>query len=334
MTTWLFIGPSLLAGIGQVTKRYADLVDGEYVEIGHPPKKSRYDRGFAFVLPIENQLVVVDQYAQICTEMMYMTVCETEPVNPAYGILARYKTIWCPSEFAQSTLASQFPETEWKLLRHWAPERPHKAPEATTPYTFYTIGNIADPGLLACKEIADFPVLGLCETSSHIANLMGANFGFVTINDKFTPKVLQNVQQYGLGSRCVGARRMSVDRILDLNAGYTDAAARQKIIDEFLVAGRRLADEDGAEVVIAAGGVAMALLEIVGLHEVRPGVPILNGVTALVKAGEMAVKTARLTGGRFISKRLNYARPAAEQIAEIRKYYGEDVYPTIPGGKV
>ena len=145
MTTWLFIGPSLLAGIGQVTKRYADLVDGEYVEIGHPPKKSRYDRGFAFVLPIENQLVAVDQYAQICTEMMYMTVCETEPVNPAYGILSRYKTIWCPSEFAQSTLASQFPETEWKLLRHWAPERPHKAPEATTPYTFYTIGNIADP---------------------------------------------------------------------------------------------------------------------------------------------------------------------------------------------
>ena len=145
MTTWLFIGPSLLAGIGQVTKRYADLVDGEYVEIGHPPKKSRYDRGFAFVLPIENQLVAVDQYAQFCTEMMYMTVCETEPVNPAYGILSRYKTIWCPSEFAQSTLASQFPETEWKLLRHWAPERPHKAPEATTPYTFYTIGNIADP---------------------------------------------------------------------------------------------------------------------------------------------------------------------------------------------
>jgi len=145
MTTWLFIGPSLLAGIGQVTKRYADLVDGEYVEIGHPPKKSRYDRGFAFVLPIENQLVAVDQYAQFCTEMMYMTVCETEPVNPAYGILSRYKTIWCPSEFARSTLASQFPETEWRLLRHWAPERPHKAPEATTPYTFYTIGNIADP---------------------------------------------------------------------------------------------------------------------------------------------------------------------------------------------
>jgi glycosyltransferase involved in cell wall biosynthesis len=151
MKTWLFIGPRLLAGIGQVTKRYTDLVDGEYVEIGQQPKKTRYDHGFAFVLPIENQLAAVDQYAQICTEMTYMTVCETEPVNPVYGILSRYKTIWCPSEFARSTLEKQFPSVEWKLLRHWAPEKPLKFPREfdeqgrQTPYTFYTIGNIADP---------------------------------------------------------------------------------------------------------------------------------------------------------------------------------------------
>ena len=56
----------------------------------------------------------------------------------------------------------------------------------------FLIGNIADPGLLPCKEAATFPVLGLCETSSHVANMMGANFGFVTINDKFTPRVLEN----------------------------------------------------------------------------------------------------------------------------------------------
>ena len=86
--------------------------------------------------------------------------------------------------------------------------------------------------------------------------------------------------------------------------------------------------EEGAEVVIAAGGVAMALLEKLGIHEVRPGVPILNGVTALVKTGEAAVKIARLHGGRFISKRLQYAPPGPEQIEEIRKYYG-DVYPSV-----
>ena len=150
MTT-LFIGPNLLAGIGQVTKQYANLIrDSEYLEIGQQPKKARYSHGFAFVLPIEEQLAVIDQYATICDSMMYMTVCETEPVNPAYGLLARYKTVWCPSEFARSTLERQFPEVTWNLLRHYAPERPHRCPieedhGKQPPYTFYTIGNIADP---------------------------------------------------------------------------------------------------------------------------------------------------------------------------------------------
>ena len=119
--------------------------DAEYVEIGQPAIKARYTRGFAFVLPIKEQLAIVDQYARLCDSMMCMTVCETEPVNPAYGLLAKYKTVWCPSEFARSTLERQFPSVEWKLLRHYAPEKIHKSPKETTPYTFYTIGNIADP---------------------------------------------------------------------------------------------------------------------------------------------------------------------------------------------
>jgi len=149
--TILFIGPNLLAGIGQVTKQYSTLVENsEYVEIGQVPKESRYSYGFAFVLPIEQQLKIIDQYATLCDSMMYMTVCETEPVNPAYGLLTRYKTVWCPSEFARSTLERQFPWVEWKLLRHYASEKPHKFPiEADhgkqPPYTFYTVGNVADP---------------------------------------------------------------------------------------------------------------------------------------------------------------------------------------------
>jgi hypothetical protein len=145
MTT-LFIGPTLLAGIGQVTKQYANLIENsEYVEIGQQPTKPRYSHGFAFVLPIEQQLTIIDQYATICDSMMYMTVCETEPVNPAYGLLAQYRTVWCPSEFARSTLERQFPHVEWKLLRHYAPEKPLAEPGPQVPYTFYTIGNIADP---------------------------------------------------------------------------------------------------------------------------------------------------------------------------------------------
>ena len=66
------------------------------------------------------------------------------------------------------------------------------------------------------------------------------------------------------------------------------------------------------------------------MHEAARNTPILNGITALVKMGEMAVKLDRIMGGRFASKRLQYAPPGPDQIDEIRKYYG-DVYPTVKG---
>jgi len=140
---WLFIGPSLLSGIGQVTLNYSKCVpDSEYVEFGKVPKRKSYTHGFAFVLPIN--LDVHDVYSSICDTMMYMTVCETEPVNPVYGVLEKYKTIHVPSEFSRGILEKQFPKIEWKLLHHWAPIRVSR-PKEHPYYTFYTIGNVADP---------------------------------------------------------------------------------------------------------------------------------------------------------------------------------------------
>jgi allantoin racemase len=192
----------------------------------------------------------------------------------------------------------------------------------------FLIGNIADPGLRECKEIANIPVLGLCETSMHLACMMGANFSLVTVNEKFTPRIVENVSRYGLEKRLSGVRRMNVERIADLNASFTSEDAKQRVIAQFLEAANATVD-DGAEVVIAAGGVVMALLADAGIHSAAKGAPILNGVSALIKMGEMAVKMSRIRGGTFISKRLQYAPPSSDQIDEIRKYYG-DVYPTVP----
>ena len=147
---WLFIGPNLLAGIGQVTNRYASLIrergdDAEYVELGQAPKEARYDHGFAFVLPIPDQLALVDKYASLCTNTTYMTICETETVNPVYGVLEKYKTLYVASDFCKNVFERQFPNVEWKVLHLFAHERPHACPGDQAPYTFYTIGNIADP---------------------------------------------------------------------------------------------------------------------------------------------------------------------------------------------
>jgi len=150
MKSWLFIGPTLLAGIGQVTNRYARLVrkngaEAEYVEFGQKPSKDRYDVGFAFVLPLEAQLHLVDQYAQFCSKIHYMTICETETVNPVYGILGRYKKLLVSSDFCKEVFERQFPDVNWEVLRLFAEPRVPRPPAPTTPYVFYSIGNIMDP---------------------------------------------------------------------------------------------------------------------------------------------------------------------------------------------
>lgn len=195
----------------------------------------------------------------------------------------------------------------------------------------FLIGNIGDPGLKSCREIANIPVLALCETSLHLACQMGRNFSLVTINEKFTPRIIDNVHYYGLASRMACWNRMKVDRILHLDAGFTDLKARKNIIDQFLKAANANV-EAGAEVIIPAGGVVMALLAEAGIHQADRNTPILNGITALVKQAEAVVKINRIMGGTFPSKRLYYAPPTPDQINEIRKYYG-NVYPTVRGRK-
>jgi allantoin racemase len=191
----------------------------------------------------------------------------------------------------------------------------------------FLIGNIADPGIRECREIATIPVLGLCESAMHLACMMGANFSLVTLNEKFTARIVENVDRAGLRSRLNGVARLKMDRILDLKEGFTNPQARQQIIEEFLKCSGTLV-EAGAEVVIPAGGVAMALLADAEVNNAGKGTPILNGITSLVKMGEMAVQMNRLMGGAFVSKRLSNAPPSLSQLEEIRRYYG-NVYRSV-----
>lgn len=148
---FLFTGPTLLAGIGQVTNRYAQLVkslghEATYVPFGSPVSREKFDVGFAFVLPIEQHLNMVDKMLEKCSKKMYMTVCETETVHPSYELLVqRYKTLWVPSEFCLNVFQTQFPHGQWKLLRHWAPTPEKSIVSTDVPYTFYSIGNVIDP---------------------------------------------------------------------------------------------------------------------------------------------------------------------------------------------
>ena len=145
----------------------------------------------------------------------------------------------------------------------------------------FLIGNIGDPGIRECRELTNIPVLGLCETSLHLACMMGANFSLVTINEKFTPRIVENVHRYKLEGRLAAVNRMTVDRIADLGAAFNDAEARQRILDQFMKAANANVDQ-GAEVIIAAGGAFSQVLQVAGVGRALGGLSALSGVSPLV----------------------------------------------------
>jgi allantoin racemase len=188
-------------------------------------------------------------------------------------------------------------------------------------YDAVLLGNIADPGLQQARELAGIPVLGLCETVVHLSCMMGARFGIVASNDKHRVKVEENITAYGLRSRLVASGRMRVERLVDLDLGFREPAARDDLLSRFTAAAEEVSAA-GAEVVIPAVGVVMTLVAEAGITRLPGGALVPNGVAALVKAGEMAVKLRALQGGNFTSRRLAYARPPQAQMAELTKAYG------------
>lgn len=185
----------------------------------------------------------------------------------------------------------------------------------------FLVGNISDAGLPEAREMVNIPCLGLCETSLHLACMMGATFGLVMISEKWTARVLENVWRYGLERRLAGAEPLDTS---PLELRYADVHGRERIVAQFTHAARRLLDK-GAEVIIPAGGDIIAYLVEAEIYEIQRA-PVLNGIIELVKFAEAAVKLKSRTG-RFTSKRLGYAAPTGDFLQRIRSFYGPDVYP-------
>jgi Asp/Glu/hydantoin racemase len=167
-------------------------------------------------------------------------------------------------------------------------------------------------------------VLGLCESSIHLACLMGANFSIVNVNPKFTRRVTEKITGAGLSSRLVSIDEMQVERGQVLDRAFEDERIRGNVIGQFTAAARQGAAK-GAEVVIPAGGIVMTILASNGVHAVD-NVPVVNGLIALVKIAELAVQVRQLTGS-FTSKRMMYAPPSGKLLADIRESYGAHLYP-------
>lgn len=184
---WLFVGPTPLAGIGQVVLKYAEIAKGDWIQFGGTTER-RYENVFVFLLPIETNIKLVKNYYEgLGTNLYVMTICETVPVHPEYSkIFETFPTAThlTPSQFCADIFENQFGKKLdvvplWYPTKEWIP-----VPESE-PYTFYTIGNIIDPRKNIKKLIeafikCDFPsgtarllLKATCHTDINLGTIPG-----------------------------------------------------------------------------------------------------------------------------------------------------------------
>ncbi|ELY65525.1 aspartate/glutamate racemase family protein [Natrinema versiforme] len=157
-----------------------------------------------------------------------------------------------------------------------------------------------DPGIDACREVTDAPVVGIAESSMYVANMLGATFSVATIIPRARDFIERRVETTGLESQCASVR------CTDLTVVETEET-RDAAVDALLEASERAIEEDGAEV-ICLGCAGMGGLDG-ELEEALP-VPVIDSVAAAAVLAEGVVRLGKTT-----SDVLTYGSPEPKAIA-------------------
>jgi allantoin racemase len=161
-------------------------------------------------------------------------------------------------------------------------------------YHAIIIACFSDPGLEAAKEISKIPVIGIEESSLHMAAMLGAKICILTPRKERIPSKRAHVHMRGLDYFLASVRS------LDLSVAETDADP-DKTKQRILEVAQKAVEEDTAEVIIlGCAGMAGYAPEI----EKKLRVKVLDPTTVALKMAEAMVDL-----GLVHSKRGLFATP-------------------------
>jgi allantoin racemase len=181
-------------------------------------------------------------------------------------------------------------------------------------YDVFFMNHFQDVGLYDARASVNIPVLGLGEATLLHACTMGRKFGLLAINPAFIPTHAEQVHRYGLQQRIAGIRAINAN-IGDYMEAFASLAKKAELRAIFEHEARRLIDA-GADIIVPTGGIPMMLFGNEPDANVD-GAPIINGVTVVIKAAEMAVKLKRF--GFPIASRhpqSGFALPSSQALEE------------------
>lgn len=137
----------------------------------------------------------------------------------------------------------------------------------------YIIACFGDPGLLAARELATAPVIGIAEAAMHAATFLATGFSVVTTLARTKVIAQQLVENYGMTRHC---RRIRAIDLPVLELEVPGSPAQEKILAECRLA---LREDESAAIVLGCGGMA----DLAEHLSQTLGVPVLDGVTVAVK---------------------------------------------------
>jgi allantoin racemase len=164
----------------------------------------------------------------------------------------------------------------------------------------YVIACFGDPGLLAAREIARGPVLGIAEAAMHAASMIATGFSVVTTLERTRIIAEHLVEAYGMTRFC---RKVRATQLAVLELEQESSDARRIIAAEC----RQALAEDGSGAIVL-GCAGMADLPRALSQEI--GAPVFDGVAVAVKLVEALVGL-----GLGTSKKGDLAWPIAKAYA-------------------
>jgi len=148
----------------------------------------------------------------------------------------------------------------------------------------YVIACFGDPGLLAARELAKGPVLGIAEAAMHTATFVATGFSIVTTLSRTQIIAQHLVERYGMTHFCRKIRAIDLP-VLSLEE---DSFAKKMIINECQVA---LKEDGCGAIALGCAGMTDLTTEI----SAQIGIPVIDGVSAAVKFVEMLVSLGLTT---------------------------------------
>jgi len=175
-----------------------------------------------------------------------------------------------------------------------------------------------DPGLIEARELVDIPVIGTFESSFHYAAMLGTSYGLITVEQNVVPITWEMARLYGVSEklRSVNHIGISASRL------YEDVTPAETVLERTFAVAQECVDEGCEAIILGCTLIGVMLTQ----HHEDPhsifGVPIIDPLLPAFKTAEMMASLHLKAGLPAVSRAGGYARPPAEHVETVRRYYG------------